>query len=88
MKFYFDIRDGAELTEDDAGVELPDLKAARLQATIALTDMARDYLPRDGDAHSLAIRVRTDEGPQFDVTLDYELEDLRNGEDPRNGGGS
>ena len=77
MRFYFDIRDGGELTEDDAGVELPDLHAARLQATIALTEMARDYLPRDGDERSLAIRVRTDAGPQFDVTLDYELEDLR-----------
>jgi len=77
MKFYFDIRDGGEFTEDDAGVDLPDLNAARLQATIALTDMARDYLPRDGDERSLGIRVRTAEGPQFDVTLDYELEDLR-----------
>jgi hypothetical protein len=80
MKFYFDIRDGGELSEDDAGVELPDINAARLQATIALTDMARDYLPRDGDARSLAIRVRTAEGPQFDVSLDYELEDLRDRE--------
>lgn len=80
MKFYFDIRDGGELTEDDAGVELPDVHAARLQATIALTDMARDYLPRDGDQRSLAIRVRTEDGPQFDVMLDYELEDLRNRE--------
>ena len=77
MKFYFDIEDGEELTADDAGVELPDLNAARLQATIALTEMARDYLPRDGDERRLAIRVRTDEGPQFDVTLDYELEHLR-----------
>jgi hypothetical protein len=81
MKFYFDIRDGGELTEDDAGVELPDFHAARLQATIALTDMARDYLPRDGDQRSLAIRVRTADGPQFDVTLDYELDDLRNREE-------
>jgi hypothetical protein len=80
MKFYFDIRDGGELTEDDAGVDLPGVNAARLQATIALTEMARDYLPRDGDERRLAIRVRTDEGPQFDVSLDYELEDLRDRE--------
>jgi hypothetical protein len=80
MKFYFDIRDGGELTEDDAGVDLPDVNAARLQATIALTEMARDYLPRDGDERRLGIRVRTDEGPQFDVSLDYELEDLRDRE--------
>ncbi|WP_055045596.1 DUF6894 family protein [Devosia sp. A16] len=77
MRFYFDIRDGDEFTEDDAGVELPDLNAARLQATIALTEMARDYLPRNGDERRLAIHVRTDEGPQLDVTLDYELEHLR-----------
>jgi len=80
MRFYFDIRDNGDLTEDDAGVELPDLSSARLQATIALTDMARDYLPRDGDARRLAIRVRTAEGPQFDLTLDYELADLRDDE--------
>jgi len=77
MKFYFDIRDGAELTRDDVGVELPDANAARLQATIALTEMARDYLPRDGDERRLSIHVRDADSPQFDVTLDYELDDLR-----------
>ena len=77
MRYYFDIRDGADLARDDIGVDLPNLNAARLQATIALTEMARDYLPSDGTERSLAIHVRNAEGPQFDVTLDYELEDLR-----------
>ena len=77
LKYYFDIRDGVDLARDDIGVDLPNPSAARLQATIALTEMARDYLPSDGDRRRFTVHVRSAEGPQFDVTLDYELEDLR-----------
>jgi hypothetical protein len=74
MRYYFDIRDGSDFARDDIGVELRDDVAARLQATIALTEMARDYLPTDGNHRSLVIEVRTTDGPRFDVSLDYDLE--------------
>lgn len=73
MKYYFDIRDGENFALDDIGFDLRDDVGARLQATIALIEMARDYLPTDGNRRNLLIQVRTDEGPRFDVSLDYAL---------------
>lgn len=58
MRYYFDIRDGDDFARDDIGLELQDVVAARLQATVALTEMARDYLPTDGDHRRLVIQVR------------------------------
>jgi hypothetical protein len=74
MKYFFDVRDGEDFVRDERGVDLPDPTAAKLQATLALTEMARDDLPRDGDSRRLTIHVRTVEGPQFDVSLDYEVQ--------------
>lgn len=73
MKYYFDIRDGADLSVDQVGVELPNDDAAKHQATLALTDMARDDLPADGDVRRISIHVRTMTGARFDVSLDYEV---------------
>jgi hypothetical protein len=41
-RFYFDIRDGERVIADDAGLDLPDLGAARKLAARAVADMARD----------------------------------------------
>jgi hypothetical protein len=73
MRYYFDIRDGNDFARDDIRVELRDDGAARLQATIALTEMARDYLPTDGNHRHMVIEVRNAEGPRFAVSLEYEL---------------
>lgn len=74
MRYYFDVDDGVDLSRDEAGIDLPDDAAAKLQATIALTEIARDSLPSDGNERYLTIYVRTDEGPVFDVSLDYEVQ--------------
>ncbi len=74
MRYYFDIRDGADVSIDQAGVELENDRAAKLQATLALTEMARDNLPDNGNDHRLLIHVRTENGPRFDVRLDYEVQ--------------
>lgn len=72
MLFFFDIRDGSDYSRDDVGIELPDAATAKQQATLALTEMARDRLPSDGDERILSIHVRTPTGPQFEVSLEYE----------------
>ena len=72
MLFFFDTRDGDENSRDDVGIELPDVGTAKQQATLALTEMARDRLPSSGVDRTLAIRVRTMNGPCFDVSLEYE----------------
>jgi hypothetical protein len=82
MRYFFDIRDDDSFARDDIGVDLRDDVVARSQATLALTEMARDYLPSDGDHRNLKIEVRTEDGPRFDVTLDFDLED-RTGSAPQ-----
>lgn len=74
MRYYFDIRDGADVSIDHGGVELENDRAAKIQATLALTEMARDNLPAEGNERRLLIHVRTDDGPRFDVRLDYEVQ--------------
>lgn len=74
MRYYFDIRDGDDFSRDDIGFDLRDDKAARLQATVALIEMARDYLPSDGNRRHLMIEVRNGDGARFDVSLDYALQ--------------
>jgi len=73
MRYYFDIRDEDNFARDDIGVDLRDDRAARLQATLALTEMARDYLPTNGDHCDMSIEVRTPTGTRFDVRLGYSL---------------
>lgn len=77
MRYFFDIRDGDQIARDDHGMELRDLHAAHHEATIAVTEMARLYLPSDGPHRTLGIHVRNVEGPQFKVTLDYDVEEQR-----------
>ncbi len=79
MLFYFDIYDGADTAPDNIGVELSDDVAARLQATIALTDIARKIVPKDEKYRNLIIKVRTEEGARFQMSLDYALAKSRAG---------
>lgn len=77
MRYYFDIRDGAHVSRDEVGVELRNIDAAHTEAAVAITEMARDYLPSDGPHRILGIHVRDAAGAQFKVTIDYEVEEQR-----------
>jgi hypothetical protein len=74
MRYYFDVDDGVALSKDEVGIELPDDAAAKLQGTLALTEMARDDLPSNGNKRNLSIQVRTGEGIRFIISLDYEVQ--------------
>ena len=56
-RFYFDIRDGAKLNTDEEGIDLPDLPAAKSEATHSLADLTRDIRP-DGHDTDVSIEVR------------------------------
>jgi len=61
--YFFDETDsGREPFRDEQGMEVPDLKAALLEALRALGDVAKDELP-DGDVRSFVIDIREGEGP-------------------------
>jgi hypothetical protein len=68
---FFDTRDDAEFIEDDEGVELPDLEAARVEAATALADFARDVLP-GSVRRELAVEVREGDRPLLNAMLHFE----------------
>jgi hypothetical protein len=72
-RYYFDIWDGRQKAHDDVGVECHSDRAASVQATIALTELARDILPGDGPARYLKIDVRTGTATLFSVALHFEV---------------
>ena len=53
-RFFFNIRDGYDLDEDDEGVELPDLEAARAEAQATVEEL-RDELGADGSTIQLEV---------------------------------
>lgn len=59
MRYFFDIDDGEQKTQDDQGIELPDRETAREQAIGVLPDVAREVLP-DGNRRTFICRVRDD----------------------------
>ena len=44
-RFYFDSRDNENLIEDDVGLDLPDIEAAKIEASRALSDLASEVVP-------------------------------------------
>ena len=67
-RYYFDLREGAELYPDEDGVELPTLRAAEMEAARALGAMTQELDPTAED-RDIAIEVRNDDGPLFQVAL-------------------
>ena len=70
--YYFDIHENDEIVVDELGMDLPDLRAAAIEAAQSLSDMAKDLLPDDA-RYSLAIEVRSNSTPLFKAALAYEF---------------
>ncbi len=64
--------------ETHAGIprELPDLDAARREAVRALTEVAKDELPNDGDTQSICISVADEQGRELLIaSLEFQISD-------------
>ena len=61
-RYYFDEYDGDTVMQDDEGLELDGIEAARAEARKALPDIARDVLPEDGDRRTMVVKVRDEAG--------------------------
>lgn len=73
--YYFDFHDGAEISLDPEGTDLPSMQAARDEATDTLLSIAKDALPPNGKARQLSIRVRDAEGKHLlAISLGYSEE--------------
>lgn len=58
-RYYFNIRDGYDLDEDEEGVDLPSLDAAKAEAQATVEEL-RDEL--GADANSIQLEVTDEEG--------------------------
>ncbi len=56
--YYFDTDDGNHFRRDVIGQDLVGPETARQSALEALSEMARDTLPEDGDKRLMTVRVR------------------------------
>jgi hypothetical protein len=74
-RFYFDFHDGADVTLDLEGTELPNMQAARDEATETLLSIGKDSLPPNGRARELSVRVRGEQNQHLlTISLGYSEE--------------
>ena len=74
--FFFDHRDGDRHYLDDEGMEFASVELARIEATRALAEAAKDVLPGT-ERRELAIEVFDEmRQPLFRTALWFEVQDL------------
>ena len=72
-RFYFDLREGAKFTPDDAGVDLNSLEVAQRVAAEAAAGIGRDRLLQ-GNAQDVRVEVRNDHHKRvLTVTVSMEI---------------
>jgi hypothetical protein len=69
---FFSIRFASKVARDEEGTILPNIDAARREASLSLADLARDTLRSEGSP-SLVIEVRTSDGPVFEAAFQWSL---------------
>ncbi len=66
-RYYFNVRDGYDLDEDDEGVELPDLETARAEAQATVEELRDELGP---EAQNIQLEIMDEEGRRlFTVSL-------------------
>ena len=71
-RYFFDVIADGELAPDEEGMNLPNLDAARREASRSLAELARDTLRSDG-VPRLVISVRTEDGPVCEAVFHWSL---------------
>jgi hypothetical protein len=79
--YYFDTRDNDHFIEDDEGLDLPDIDAAKVAAASSLAELARDVLP-GSLKRQLAVEVRDDNGSVMTALMTFEAVITRGPSDP------
>jgi hypothetical protein len=77
MLYFFDTRDNGTFIEDVIGIDLADLEAAKTQAALSLTELARDVLP-GSIKRVLSVEVRNRFQPILKDVLTFEAIILAN----------
>lgn len=71
-RYFFDTRDGDAFIENEIGLELPDVEAAKAVAAQSLAELARDVIPRS-ERRVLIVEVRDEERPVLEARLTFEV---------------
>ena len=77
IRYYFDIVIDGEVAVDDEGLLLPDVAAARREASVSLTEIARNEFRSESSASRLAISVRTADGPICEAAFQWNSKSLQ-----------
>ena len=76
-RYYFDFRDGDNLSFDEEGLELSSIASVQEEAAKTLADLARDAVrsPKfDGTKYRrMAVEVRNEAGPVLQVQFTLEV---------------
>jgi len=72
-QYFFDVIADGKLAADKEGTILPDIDAARREATISLANLARNMGRLEGFPR-FAISVRTSDGPVYETVLQWGLD--------------
>lgn len=67
MRYFFDIRDDFFAVCDSVGTEYSSIEAARKEAIVTATSIAKDVFTSKGSR--VAIIVRTEDRPLFEMTV-------------------
>jgi hypothetical protein len=74
--YFFDIQSGRDCFSDEEGLDLPNHKAAEIEAMETLIGMARDSV-FVGERPDMAIEVRSGTDPLFCAALIYRTKGTR-----------
>ena len=82
-RFHFNVREGTRFTEDEEGLEFPDLDTAEREAAEAAAEVARDRLPRS-DARDVTVEVLNEDHQRLiTVTITMEIHRVSPSPQPR-----
>jgi hypothetical protein len=77
-RYFFDTDDGDKAFRDEIGSELPDDQAARNEASHALAELARDYIPSGVPQKNVTMWVRNEQGePVLQLALSFAIQALK-----------
>ena len=76
QRFYFDQRDGDCFYPDEEGCEFASVELARIEATTALAEAARDALPGEVRRVMVIEVSDSDRRPLFRTALWFEVQEL------------
>jgi hypothetical protein len=77
-RYYFDTEDGELYHRDTDGTDFAGLEFARAAATMAMSELCREYLPQVGsERRSLKMVVRDDKSvPVMQLTVTFSVSSL------------